>query len=202
MTETPSNLIRTPAQVAQAMRYVAERVAMVRGLEPTLYATLLGTWAEILEGAPRAPLPEVAADRLDLATEIETTADAIAAECMVNGGRFELGHGDAPGFIAWLREIARQAAVLQVRAAGFHFDPALPPPPAPHPDDIVPGLETGAGDPVTFALLDRLREQRAQRVPTRPCDTDVRPLAELTAKRPTAASPPSTALPCDTEDPR
>lgn len=186
MEQTRSNMVRTPAQVAQMMRYTAHRTAQLPGLAPSLFGTLLTTWADILDRAPRAPLHEVTADHLALSAEIEFTADTIAAECGCNG-RFELSREDVPGFIAWLREIARQAAELQVRAAGFHFDRGesalagtrdprvLDMAPAPHPDDVVPGLQTGAGAPVTYSLMERLRVQRQQRTPTRPCDTEERP---------------------------
>lgn len=193
MNGTPSDHIRTPAEVALAMRYTAAQVDTARGIAPSALATLLVTWADILDGAQRDPLPEVVADRLPLAVELDSSADMIAAEAMVNGGCLALGHRETNSFVAWLRECARQAGELQVRAAGFRFDPGRPPPHpddvvpptaglkgeaslrhevGPRPTDVVPGLETAAGDHVTFALLDRLRARRA--AGGRPCDSEDR----------------------------
>ena len=172
---TPSNLIVPPAAVAQNMRYAAERILLMQGLPPGFaehLARLMRNWAAALEGAPRHALPEVLADRLTLAQEIETTACVIEAECACGGGKFELDAKSTPGFIAWLRECSRQAAELAVRAKGFHFDPDAPRVPAPHPDDVIPGLTTGAGEPVSYALLGRLAARRAGDPGARPCDSE------------------------------
>lgn len=168
---TRSNLIRTPAEVALAMRYTAGAVERARGVAPSALATLLVTWADIIDGALRDPLPEVVADRLPLAAEIDSAADMVQGECMTNGGRLDLPPDRANALVAWMREWARQAATLAERRASG--EAGLRQARVEHPDDvIVPGLETAAGEHVTFALLDRLAKRRAG---GRPCDSEDRP---------------------------
>lgn len=171
---TASDTIRTPAEVALAMRYTAGAVERARGVAPSALATLLVTWADIIDGALRDPLPEIVADRLPLAAEIDSAADMVAGEIMTGGGKLDLPPDRARSLVAWMREWARQAAAL-AQGRELTGEAALRQKPATlagveHPDDVaVPGLETAAGDHVTFALLDRLAKRRAG---GRPCGSE------------------------------
>ncbi len=163
---------RTPFHVARSIRAVADRI--VKGpldelvLSPEAqqsFVKLLRDWAADLGTLPRTPIADLTTETL--ASELDAAADLFAGDAMMGGdGQVMFNAADAAQYIAWLRDCARRAALLQMETKGFRFVPVgeLPPDPGPalpvHPDDVVPATRTGTGAVVTHALLDRLAQRR------------------------------------------
>lgn len=181
-----STAVREPAHVAEAMRAVVRIFTDRPDQEISLSATgkgflasLLLAWADVLDRAPRVAAHDPS-DAYPVSEALLQLADRWHAENSVTDGLF-LDFGQAQGAVAALRKLAHRATELQIRAAGFRFDDdarqraeltAKPQEAASpiHPDDIVPGITTGNGDPVTYALLERLKARRA--CGARPGDTE------------------------------
>jgi hypothetical protein len=188
--------LRTPRDVALMLRETAKRIAARPGddllLSPeaqAAFAILFRAWADTLDETPD---PERVTDQpgeLPLAVELDNAADALAGDAALGGdGGVMLSAGDARELVAWLRRSAWRAARLYVAAKGFQFVPVAdldaPPKaeltgdaarrraPAPHPDDIVPGLRTGTGNLVSHEHLEWLRRHRRAAGGGLPCDVE------------------------------